>query len=38
MNIEKYFKYYNELDEDLQNLILSKIRYPQNKNLQLALG
>lgn len=37
MNIEKYFKYYNELDEDLQNLILSKIRYPQNKNLQLDI-
>tara|TARA_B000000477_G_C6093302_1_gene228690 strand:- start:167 stop:619 length:453 start_codon:yes stop_codon:yes gene_type:complete len=37
MNIEKYFKYYNDLDEDLQNLILSKIRYPQNKNLQLDI-
>tara|TARA_B110001450_G_scaffold78018_1_gene74123 strand:+ start:57 stop:509 length:453 start_codon:yes stop_codon:yes gene_type:complete len=33
MNINKHFKYYYELDDDLQNLILSKIRYPQNKNL-----
>ena len=33
MNINNHFKYYDELDNDLQNLILSKIRYPQNKNL-----
>lgn len=33
MNINNHFKYYDELDTDLQNLILSKIRYPQNKNL-----
>ena len=37
MNIEKHFKYYNDLDEDLQNIILSKIRHPQNKNLQLDI-
>lgn len=33
MNINNHFKYYDELDTDLQNLILSKIRNPQNKNL-----
>lgn len=33
MNINNHFKYYDELDSDLQNLILSKIRNPQNKNL-----
>ena len=33
MNINNHFKYYDELDNDLQNLILSKIRNPQNKNL-----
>ena len=33
MNINNHFKYYDELDNDLQNLILSKIRNPQDKNL-----
>lgn len=27
------FKYYDELDYDLQNLVLSKVRNPQNKDL-----
>jgi len=32
-NLTKHFKYFNEFDEDIQNLILSKIRKPQDKNL-----
>lgn len=32
-NLSINFKYYNELDDDLKNLVLSKIRYPQNKEL-----
>lgn len=32
-NLSFFFKYYNELDDDLKNLILSKIRWPQNKAL-----
>lgn len=32
-DLSKYFKYYYELDDDLKNLVLSKIRYPQNKEL-----
>ena len=31
--ISKYFKYFNELDDDLKNIVLSKIRKPQNKEL-----
>lgn len=33
MEISKIFKYYNDLNDDLQNLILSKIRYPISKEL-----
>jgi hypothetical protein len=32
-DLSKCFKYYNELDDDLKNLVLSKIRNPQNKEL-----
>ena len=32
-NLSIYFKYYNELDDDLKNLVLSKIRSPQKKEL-----
>ena len=32
-DLSKYFKYYNELDDDLKNLVLSKVRNPQNKEL-----
>lgn len=34
MNITYYFKYFDKLPDDLQNLILSKIRYPINKELE----
>ncbi len=34
MNIADHFKYYHRLPEDLQNLILSKIRYPIGKDLE----
>ena len=37
MILNNYFKFYNELNNDLQNEILSKIIYPQNKNLQLDI-
>jgi hypothetical protein len=33
MDISKYFKYFHELDEDLQNLITSKIKNPISKEL-----
>ena len=33
MDLNNCFKYYDELYEDLQNIILSKVRNPQNKNL-----
>ena len=33
MNLSKCFKYYNELDDDIKNLVLSKVRNPQNKKL-----
>ena len=33
----KYFKYYDNLNEDLQNLILSKIRYPISKELDVDI-
>tara|TARA_B100000795_G_C22740302_1_gene415038 strand:+ start:668 stop:1129 length:462 start_codon:yes stop_codon:yes gene_type:complete len=33
MDLNKCFKYYDELYQDLQNIILSKVRNPQNKNL-----
>lgn len=33
MNINNYFKYFDKLNYDLQNEILSKIRKSQNKNL-----
>lgn len=32
-DLSKCFKYYNELDDDLKNLVLSKVRNPQNKEL-----
>lgn len=32
-NLSKYFKYYEELDDDLKNIVLSKIRNPQKKEL-----
>jgi len=32
-NSSKYFKYFDELDDDLKNIVLSKIRKPQNKEL-----
>jgi|TARA_B110000093_G_scaffold125898_1_gene134705 hypothetical protein len=31
--LSNYFKYYDELDDDLKNIVLSKIRNPQNKEL-----
>ena len=34
MNIADHFKYYHRLPEDLQNLILSKIRYHIGKDLE----
>ena len=34
MDISKHFKYFNYLNEDLQTLILSKIRNPINKDLE----
>ena len=34
MNITDHFKYYDRLPDDLQNLILSKIRYPISKDLE----
>jgi hypothetical protein len=34
MNITNYFKCFDKLPDDLQNLILSKIRYPINKELE----
>ncbi len=37
MNINNIFKYYNELNDDLQNEIISKIRYPINNNLRLDI-
>ena len=33
MDITNHFKYFNDLNVDLQNLILSKIRYPISKEL-----
>ncbi len=33
MDISKHFKYFYDLNEDLQTLILSKIRNPINKDL-----
>lgn len=33
MNINNYFKYFDKLNYDLQNEILSKIRKSQNKDL-----
>tara|TARA_B110000444_G_scaffold207871_1_gene202028 strand:+ start:820 stop:1308 length:489 start_codon:yes stop_codon:yes gene_type:complete len=32
-DLSKHFKYYYELDDDLKNIVLSKIRNPQNKEL-----
>ena len=32
-NLSKCFKYYEELDDDLKNIVLSKVRNPQNKEL-----
>jgi len=32
-DLSKCFKYYNELDDDLKNLVLSKVRNNQNKEL-----
>lgn len=32
-DLSNKFKYFNDLDDDLKNLILSKIRKPQNKDL-----
>ena len=37
MDLSKYFKYYDNLNEDLQNLILSKIRYPISKELDVDI-
>ena len=37
MELSKYFKYYDNLNEDLQNLILSKIRYPISKELDVDI-
>ena len=37
MELSKYFKYYDNLNEDLQNLILSKIRYPISKELDIDI-
>jgi hypothetical protein len=37
MNINNIFKYYNELNDDLQNEIISKIRYPINNDLKLDI-
>ena len=34
MDISKHFKYFYDLNEDLQTLILSKIRNPINKDLE----
>lgn len=34
MNITDCFKYYYDLNDDLQNLILSKIRHPISKDLE----
>lgn len=33
INLSKHFKYYEELDDDLKNIVLSKIRNSQNKEL-----
>lgn len=32
-DLSKCFKYYNELNDDLKNLVLTKVRNPQNKEL-----
>ena len=37
MDLSNYFKYFNELDEDLQNLIISKIKYPISKELDVDI-
>ena len=37
MDLSNYFKYFNELDEDLQNLIISKIKYPIRKELDVDI-
>jgi len=33
INLSKHFKYYEKLDDDLKNIVLSKIRNSQNKEL-----
>ena len=37
MELSKYFKYYYNLNEDLQNLILTKIRHPISKELDVDI-
>ena len=34
MDITRHFAYFNDLNQDLQTLILSKIRNPINKDLE----